>query len=78
MAKIASKYNLKLSGEWNKAALPHLGRHPNAYHDFVYDGMQRASIQAGNDKTKFLKLFDEYVKQPVIKNPNLLRKAGWE
>lgn len=78
MTQIAQKYGLKLGGSWNKAALPHLGRHPKEYHDFVYEGMQRASLQAGNDKAKFLKLFDEYIKQPVIKNPNLLRKAGWE
>ncbi|MFG4002083.1 hypothetical protein [Flavobacterium aquidurense] len=40
--------------------------------------MQKASMEAGNDKAKFLKLFDQYVKQPVIENPNLLRKSGWE
>ncbi|WP_281925840.1 AHH domain-containing protein, partial [Flavobacterium collinsii] len=78
MEEVLKKYKLKLSGSWNKAALPHLGRHPNAYHEFVLEGMQKASMQAGNDKAKFLKLFDEYVKQPVIENPNLLRKSGWE
>ncbi|WP_428232814.1 AHH domain-containing protein [Flavobacterium sp.] len=78
MAKIIEQYNLKLSGSWNKGALPHLGRHPNAYHDFVLESMQKASMEAGNDKAKFLKLFDQYVKQPVIENPNLLRKSGWE
>jgi hypothetical protein len=34
--------------------------------------------EAGGNKEKFLKLFEMYVKEPVWKNPDLLRKAGWE
>ena len=33
--QIASKYGLSLNGDWNKELLPHLGRHPNEYHEFV-------------------------------------------
>lgn len=78
MSDIADKYGLKLDGDWNKELLPHQGRHPNNYHDFVLDGMNRASNEAGSDTSKFLELFDKYVKEPVRNNPDLLRKAGWE
>lgn len=72
------RYKLKLDEIWNKELLPHQGRHPNAYHEFVQRGMNRAAREAGPDKAKFLDLFDRYVKQPVRDNPDLLRKAGWE
>ncbi len=66
MGDIAKQYGLELNGAWNKAAMPHLGRHPNAYHDFVLKGMQDAAAGAGGNQAKFLQLFDQYVKQPVL------------
>ena len=69
---------IDLDEAWNKELLPHLGRHPNDYHDFVVDGMQRAARQASTDKGKFLDLFEKYVKEPVRQNSELLRKSGWE
>jgi len=78
MKKIAKKYGLKLDETWNKERLPHLGRHPNKYHEFVERGMERAAREAGNDRGKFLKLFEKYVKKPIRENPDLLRKAGWQ
>jgi hypothetical protein len=78
MSEIASKYNLKLNGAWNKQILPHLGRHPHDYHKFVLDGMQRARILAGESTEEFLKFFDKLVKQPIINNPSKLRKSGWK
>ena len=77
MAEIANKYDLRLSGKWNQELMPHLGRHPNLYHDFVLDGMRKAAAEAGPSSARFLQLFDQYVKQPVMTNPNLLRKSGW-
>lgn len=77
MEAIAKKYGLSLNGAWNKQILPHLGRHPNEYHNFVYNAMRKASSQAGTNKEQFLKLFNQYVQQPVIDNPELLRKSGW-
>ncbi len=77
MADIAKQYGLNLNESWNKATMPHLGRHPNAYHNFVYQNMQRAATEAGGNQTKFLQLFDQYVKQPILQNPELLRKSGW-
>lgn len=77
MEGIAKQFGLDINGAWNKAAMPHLGRHPNAYHEFVLKGMQDAAAGAGGNQAKFLQLFDQYVKQPVLQNPNLLRKSGW-
>lgn len=78
MQDIASKYGLDLDGAWNKALMPHRGRHPYAYHRFVLKNMEKAMAEAGSDPTKFLQLFDKYVKQPVLQNPSLLRKSGWK
>lgn len=77
MQSIADRYGLDLDGSWNQELMAHLGRHPNAYHEFVLDGMRTAAREAGTDRTKFLELFDQYVKQPVIDNPGLLRRSGW-
>ena len=78
MESIANRFGLKLEGAWNRELLEHLGRHPNAYHDFVLQGMTRAAVEAGGSQAAFMRLFNQYVKQPVISNPQLLRKAGWE
>jgi len=78
MQKIADRYGLKLDELWNVESIPHQGRHPNEYHEFVQRGMTRAAREAGMNKKKFLELFERYVKQPVRDNPDLLRKAGWK
>ena len=78
LKKIADKYGLGLDDLWNKESLPHLGRHPNRYHEFVLNGMRRAAQEAGSDVNAFLELFEKYVKEPVRSNPTLLTKAGWQ
>lgn len=75
--RIADKFKLNLNGSWNKEALPHRGRHPYKYHEWVLTEMKDASKAAGKSKKKFLKLFEENVKKEVRKNPELLRKSGW-
>lgn len=82
MKAIARKYGLGLDDDWNKELLPHQGRHPNAYHDFVLTQMQKADAIAskaprGTKKKVFLEEFEKRVKDPVRKNPDLLRKIGW-
>lgn len=77
MQSIADRYGLSLDDAWNTAPMSHLGRHPNAYHDFVLRGMQRAASEAGTDAAHFTQLFDQYVRQPVLQNPELLRRSGW-
>ena len=37
----------------------------------------KAAKEAGGDPEKFLKLFEKYIKEPIIKNPELLNKEGW-
>jgi hypothetical protein len=78
MKDIAEKYGLDLDGDWNKEYLPHRGRHPYVYHDFVLDAMKNAHQEAQGDKERFLELFDQNVKQVVRDNPDLLYKRGWE
>ena len=78
MSKIADDFGLSLDGSWNKQSLPHRGRHPNDYHMFVLDGMENAKALSNGDPQQFLHFFDKFVKQPVIQNPTLLRKAGWK
>ncbi|NVO10576.1 MAG: AHH domain-containing protein [Bacteroidales bacterium] len=84
---IAGKYDLKLDADWNKieiSDLHHYSNHPKEYHEFVLNGMRMADSQAALETTaaakqaKFLQLFDLYVKQPLLKNPNMLNKTGWK
>ena len=77
LEKIAKKYGLNLDGAWNKELLSHQGRHPYKYHEFVKENMEAAAKKAGKNKDKFLELFEKTVKEPVRKNPELLRKSGW-
>lgn len=51
MGDIAKQYGLDLNGAWNKAAMPHLGKHPNVYHEFALKGMQDAA--AGGNQANF-------------------------
>ena len=46
---IIDKLCLDLNGSWNKEALPHLGRHPNDYHKFVMEEMDKAADMAGKN-----------------------------
>ena len=41
MEAIASKYGLNLNEPWNKEYMHHLGRHPNEYHNYVLEQMQK-------------------------------------
>ena len=74
---ITKKYGLDLDGDWNKELMPHQGRHPYAYHDYVLDNMQKFDRIANGDKTKFLKLYDQ-MKQKIINNPDMLYKDYWK
>jgi len=75
--KIAIKYGLDLEGEWNKGLLPHQGRHPNVYHDYVLASMKRFHIIARGNKNIFLKLYNDMT-QEINSNPNILYKNYWK
>jgi hypothetical protein len=77
MEDVVKPFGLKLDGSWNKVAMPHVGRHPNAYHEFVLRNMRNAADAAGGSQATFLQLYNNNVIQPVLNNPLLLRKIGW-
>jgi hypothetical protein len=76
--KIIKKYNLDLDGKWNKELLPHRGRHPNKYHEWILKNMKKAAQQAKNGKERFLDIFEKTVKSKVRNKPEILRKSGWK
>jgi hypothetical protein len=74
--KIASKYDLDLDDAWNKEYMPHQGRHPNEYHEYVLDNMIEFDKIAQGDKNIFLKLYEK-MKVHIIDNPDMLYKDYW-
>ncbi|WP_207644112.1 AHH domain-containing protein, partial [Acetivibrio ethanolgignens] len=77
LEEIANRYGLDLDDAWNKDLLPHQGRHPNAYHEYVLDSMKQFDNIAQGDKDIFLKLFDN-LKNNVKSNPDMLYKDYWK
>lgn len=69
---IVRKYGLDLDGGWNKELLPHQGRHPNSYHEFVLERMREIDNAAQGDVKVFLRLFETKVKKVVRDNPDML------
>ena len=78
MEDFASEFGIDLHGDWNLGFLPHRGRHDERHHEFVLLNMLRAAEEAGGRQDRFLDLFDDYVREPILRNPLLLRKEGWE
>ncbi len=77
MEEIVSTYGLNLDDDWNKAVLPHIGRHPNEYHEFILQSLFMIDYKADGDQQLFLDFFNIYIKQVVIENPDILYKSGW-
>lgn len=57
--------------------MPHQGRHPNAYHDWILEELQNIDEIANGNRDVFLQMFED-VKNIVKENPDMLRKAFWE
>ncbi|MBO2536952.1 AHH domain-containing protein [Rummeliibacillus suwonensis] len=76
IVEITKKYDLGLDDDWNKELLPHQGRHPNAYHEYVLERLRTFDKIAKGDKEKFLKLYEQ-LKQKVRENPDMLYKDYW-
>jgi RHS repeat-associated protein len=78
---IVEKYGLDLNGSWNIDTIPHQGRHPNDYHNWVLDEMnniEQVLEDCGKGSSdEFIKLFTEKVITPVIKNPSIIKKSFW-
>ena len=77
LEEIANMYELDLDDAWNKDLLPHQGRHPNDYHEYVLDSMKQFDNIAQGDKDIFLKLFDN-LKNNVKSKPDMLYKDYWK
>lgn len=75
---IADKYGLDLDADWNKELLPHQGRHPNAYHDFVLDEMRNIDNIANGNKDIFLELYESEIKSVIRENPDMLYSDYWK
>lgn len=78
MQKIVEEFGLDLNGEWNRALMPHQGRHPNAYHRWVLENMIEIKNTPGMNQQQFINKFNIRVKHPVLSNPNMLRKSYWK
>ena len=74
---ITKKYDLELDDAWNKELMPHQGRHPYAYHEYVLREMTKYDNIARGNKEKFLKLYEQ-LKNKVINNPDMLTKDYWK
>jgi RHS repeat-associated protein len=73
------KYGLDLNkGDWNKVKIPHDGPHAPEYHQWVDETVQQIMKEAGNDRDKFLRLYDERVKKVVEANPAMVQRAYYE
>lgn len=77
MESIARRYGLDLNGFWNKRVMPHLGRHPHAYHRWVLREMRLIDAMTNGNKEMFLRLFNERIIEHVLRNPDMLRKSFW-
>ena len=77
LEEIAQKYEVDLDNLWNKDLLPHQGRHPNEYHEYVLDSMKQFDETAQGNKDVFLKLF-ENLKENIRSNPDMLYKNYWK
>jgi hypothetical protein len=75
--EVTRRYGLELDDTWNKELVRHRGRHPDAYHSFVLGTMRFIDDEAKGDREKFLKLYDELVKETVMENPEMMRRQAW-
>ena len=78
---IANKYGLNPDADWGKVDIFRCLSHycPAQYHEFVLKGMKAAD--AGGNQARFLQLFsylfDQYIRQPLLQNSNMLNETGW-
>lgn len=56
--------------------MPHQGRHPNEYHEYVLESMKQFDNIAQGDKNVFLKLYEK-MKINITDNPDMLYKDYW-
>ncbi len=57
--------------------MPHQGRHPNAYHDYMLDEIKRIDEIADGNVDVFLSEFEK-VKSKIANNPDMLYSDYWK
>jgi len=77
MEELASHYGLDLNDAWNVELLPHKGRHPNEYHDWILNRMREIEMTPGMNRERFIQEFNKKIKKPVINMPEMLYKRFW-
>lgn len=73
---VVGKYGLNLDESWNIELMPHRGRHPNAYHEYMLENIKRIDNYAQGNTSAFLNKFTD-LKKEIINNPDMLRKSYW-
>lgn len=63
---------------YSKELLPHQGRHPNEYHDFVLDEMRNIDNIANGNKDIFLELYESEIRSVIRENPDMLYSDYWK
>jgi len=75
--KIIAKYG-KLDDLWKRVDMPHKGRHPNAYHEWIADALQEIDRIANGNYNEFRRLFEKYIVKVVEENPWILKSSWWK
>jgi hypothetical protein len=75
--QIANRYG-GLESQWNKIDIKHRGPHPVEYHDFVFRQMELADRLANGNLSKFIELFERWVKDRVRNSPLMVLKQYWD
>ncbi len=78
MAKLVGEYGLALKAGWNQLDIPHSGRHAEAYHKWAWEQIETIDTLAAGDRDRFLSLFDQMVRLPVLQAPEMVRKGFWQ
>lgn len=62
---------------WNKELMPHRGRHPDDYHDYMLNRIREIDNMALGNQRVFLSEFSD-LKKEIINNPGMIRKSFWK
>lgn len=70
---ITDKYGINLKN-WNVniVNVPHKGRHPHTYHQFIMDRLQMIDNMSTGNSKKFQKYFKKYIIDPIVNDPDIL------
>jgi A nuclease family of the HNH/ENDO VII superfamily with conserved AHH len=63
---------------WNLLRIPHGSSHTVEYHQWVYDNIDKAEMQAKGDPVVFTALFEAWVKAVVKNDPTITRTSYWD